>query len=437
MIASEVNFDGIVGPTHHYAGLSHGNVASMTHKKSISNPKQAALQGLAKMRLLLDLGLTQVVLPPHERPDLKLLRNLGFSGSDAAVLEQAYRTDPAILSAASSASSMWTANAATVSPSSDCADDRVHFTPANLISNLHRSIESSTTARVLKAIFPDESKFAHHDPLSPASQMGDEGAANHTRLCENYDAKGIEIFTYGRVAGDSSLPGPKRFPARQTLEASQAIARLHQLDPANVIFVQQNPDAIDAGAFHNDVVCVGNQNVLFFHERAFVESPALQGRGIIEIKVTESQIPLPIAISTYLFNSQLITLPNHSMMLIAPTECEQNQQVRDFLNHLLSQATPIKSMRYVDVRQSMSNGGGPACLRLRVVLREDQLAAINQAVLFTPTLHEQLKSWVEKHYRDTLQADDLRDPQLLKESRDALAELSALLRLGPIYDFQK
>ena len=28
-MAYEVNFDGLVGPTHNYAGLSYGNVASL------------------------------------------------------------------------------------------------------------------------------------------------------------------------------------------------------------------------------------------------------------------------------------------------------------------------------------------------------------------------------------------------------------------------
>ena len=50
--AREFNFDGLVGPSHNYAGLSFGNVASFSNVKSASNPKQAALQGLAKMRAL-------------------------------------------------------------------------------------------------------------------------------------------------------------------------------------------------------------------------------------------------------------------------------------------------------------------------------------------------------------------------------------------------
>src|SRR5207248_5247403 len=112
--AFEINFDGLVGPTHNYAGLSYGNVASMKNKASISSPKQAALQGLEKMRLLEGLGVKQAVLPPHERPQLATLRALGFRGSDGDVLRGAQREDAALLAAVCSSSNMWAANAATV-----------------------------------------------------------------------------------------------------------------------------------------------------------------------------------------------------------------------------------------------------------------------------------------------------------------------------------
>src|SRR3954469_13600147 len=131
MNAYEVNFDGLVGPTHNYAGLSYGNVASMKHKLSVSNPRQAALEGLEKMKFLASLGVKQAVLPPHERPHLQTLRRLGFSGSDADVLRTAQQRDPTLLAMVSSASTMWTANAATISPSADSEDHRAHFTPAN------------------------------------------------------------------------------------------------------------------------------------------------------------------------------------------------------------------------------------------------------------------------------------------------------------------
>src|SRR6266516_5738796 len=267
---TEINFDGLPGPTHNYSGLAEGNLASERHKSLASNPRQAALQGLAKMKTLVDRGFAQGVLPPHERPDIAALRALGFAGSEKDVLATAARQAPQLLAACSSAAAMWAANAATDSPSADTADGRVHFTPANLVAHFHRSLEAATTTRVLRAIFADERRFAVHEPLPPAQQLGDEGAANHTRFTAADNAAGIELFVYGRVAFDVEAPAPRRFPARQTREASEAVARRHALAPQRTLYAQQHPDAIDAGVFHNDVIAVGSGSVLFCHERAFV-----------------------------------------------------------------------------------------------------------------------------------------------------------------------
>src|SRR5207248_4434793 len=131
----EVNFAGLPGPTHNYSGLAEGNLASERHRSRVSNPRQAALQGLAKMKALADRGFAQAVLPPHERPDMAALRAVGFAGDDSAMLRSAAKAAPQLLAACSSAAAMWVANAATVSPSTDTADARVHFTPANLVSH--------------------------------------------------------------------------------------------------------------------------------------------------------------------------------------------------------------------------------------------------------------------------------------------------------------
>ena len=126
MNAWEVNFDGLVGLTHHYAGLSFGNEASTRHRFQVSNPRQAAKQGLLKMKALADAGFPQAVIPPHERPFIPVLRQLGFSGSDEQVLEKVARQAPHWLSSVSSASPMWVANAATIAPSADTLDGKVH-----------------------------------------------------------------------------------------------------------------------------------------------------------------------------------------------------------------------------------------------------------------------------------------------------------------------
>jgi succinylarginine dihydrolase len=448
LTAFEVNFDGLVGPTHNYAGLSYGNRASMTYRGTTSSPRQAALQGLAKMKFLADLGLKQAVLPPQDRPHLSTLRRLGFTGSDADVLAKAHREDPVLLAAVCSSSSMWAANSATVSPAPDTSDGRAHFTPANLISLFHRSLETATTSAALCAIFGDERFFTHHPALPATSHFADEGAANHTRLCARHGEPGIEIFTYGRAASDTTAGMPARFPARQAREASQAIARLHGLDPARTFFVQQDPAAIDAGAFHNDVVAVGNEHVLFCHERAFAHQQrtldevrrtfaANCGRELDVIEVAEAVVPLADAVSSYLFNSQLVTLPDGTMALIAPIESRENPRTRAFLEDLISRRGPISAAHHLDLRQSMQNGGGPACLRLRVVLTDEALRATHQSVFLTDALAQQLARWIERHYRETLGADELVDPQLLAESRAALDELTSILKLGSLYEFQQ
>ena len=443
----EVNFDGIVGPTHNYAGLSYGNIASQKHGNTTANPKQAALQGLAKMKFLADLGVAQAVLPPQERPAVGFLRRLGFQGDDAAVLAGAGHESPALLVTACSASCMWAANAATVSPSADTDDRRVHFTAANLISQPHRAIEAGSTAAVLRAIFNDDSAFAHHTPLPASAHLGDEGAANHTRLGGHEHGPGIELFVYGRSAFDTAAPGPQVYPARQTREASTAIARLHRLDPKRTVFAQQNPAAIDAGVFHNDVIAVGHHNVLLYHREAFLPPDAVLeelrgkfaatcGRPLIGIEVTREQVFLADAVKTYLFNSQLVTLPDGAMTLVCPQECGEHQAVARLLDEIVASENPIGSVRFVDVRQSMNNGGGPACLRLRVLLTADEIRLAHQGVFLSDELYHRLVAWVEKHYRDQLNLADLADPQLLEESRTALDELSEILELGAIYPFQ-
>jgi succinylarginine dihydrolase len=447
MQAFEANFDGLVGPTHNYAGLSFGNVASRNNEKSAANPKSAAKQGLRKMKRLADLGFHQGVLPPLERPSLKLLRNVGFTGTDAAVIERAATEAPALLAAASSASAMWTANAATVSPSADTSDGRVHFTPANLSAKLHRAIEHEETRRSLSAIFSDEARFRIHHALPGTPALGDEGAANHTRLCSEYGAKGVEFFVYGRSEYGGQGAEPKRFPARQTLEASRAVARLHGLSDDATVFAQQLPDVIDAGVFHNDVIAVGNCNTLFCHQRAFRDqasvyeqlSTKLQAHGgaFNAIEVPEDEVSVADAVSSYLFNSQLLNAPDGRQVLVVPQECRENARVAKYLDSLKDRSTSIDEVLVFDLRESMKNGGGPACLRLRVVLNEMELAAVNPGVWINDALFAKLDTWIDTHYRDRLAPEDLADPGLLAESRAALDVLTGILGLGSIYDFQR
>lgn len=441
MKAREVNFDGLVGLTHHYAGLSFGNEASTKHQFRVSNPKLAAKQGLLKMKALADAGFVQGVIAPQERPNVPVLRQLGFTGSDEQVVARVAKQAPNLLSAASSASSMWVANAATVSPSSDSMDGKVHLTVANLNNKFHRACEAPTTESLLQAIFRNEDYFSVHGALPQVGMFGDEGAANHNRLGGAYGEPSVQLFVYGREEAKAGLI-PARYPARQTLEASHAVARLNQVNPELLVFAQQNPAVIDQGVFHNDVIAVSNRQALFCHEQAFLHQHELYETlhkkvpGFMPIEVPTNRVSVADAVSTYLFNSQLLSREDGSMMLILPEEARQHAGVWRYLNELLAADNPVSELKVFDLRESMANGGGPACLRLRVVLNEAEQQAVNPAVIMNDVLFGKLNHWVDRWYRDSLTQADLADPLLLREGRDALDELTHILDLGSVYPFQ-
>lgn len=434
----EANFDGLVGPTHHYAGLSFGNVASTRNAKLVSHPKKAALQGLAKAARLRDLGLRQGILPPLKRPRLDTLRALGFTGSDSSVIERAFRSVPQLLSACYSASSMWVANSATFTPSVDAADGKAHFTAANLSSKFHRSLEPKQTAANLRMIFAGAS-FVHHDAVLP--QFGDEGAANHARLAPQHGAPGLELFVFGgSVLQDGVFAKPKKFPARQSIEASQVVRATHGLSESAAIFAQQNPDAIDAGVFHNDVVAVANENVFLLHEKAYAAQSELKanlvaawagvsgGAPLHLIEIADSELPLEDAIRSYFFNSQLVTLAPGKMAMICPDECRETESVKRAIDGLIADGnSPVKEVLYFDVRESMQNGGGPACLRLRVVLTPEQEAEVHPGAWLTEAREAAIAEWIGEYYRDRLVFDDLGDPKLFHEVHSAMDALEGVL----------
>ncbi|WP_118857628.1 N-succinylarginine dihydrolase [Sphingomonas mesophila] len=405
----EINFDGIVGPSHNYAGLSLGNLASARNAGSVSRPRAAALQGIDKMRANLALGLAQGVFMPQPRPAREWLERLGTDLREA---------DPAIAANAMSASSMWAANAATVSPAPDAADRRCHLTVANLSTMPHRSHEWPATLAQLRLAFARDA-FAVH---APVPSFGDEGAANHMRLAGAHGEPGVEIFVYG-VSG-----GP--FPARQHVEASRAVARLHRLDPERTFFAAQSEEAIAAGAFHNDVVAVANGRVLFAHQQAFADKAALsvwcEGRidGFELVEVASADVPLADAVRSYLFNSQLVTLPGGEMCLIAPSECAETPSVKAWIDAHLKSNGAIRRVEFVDVRQSMANGGGPACLRLRV---QCETAAIDPRFVVDEARLERIAAVIARHWPEEIDSADLQRPALaetvIAARRALLAEL--------------
>ncbi|WP_439534811.1 N-succinylarginine dihydrolase [Polymorphobacter sp.] len=413
----EINVDGLIGPTHNYAALSPGNIASQSNAGRVSRPRAAALQGLEKMRFVMRLGLPQAFLLPHERPHLPTLRALGFAGTDDQVCAAAWDADPSLFAQAMSASAMWTANAATVSAAPDTADGSIHLSVANLSRMPHRSHEPLDTEAQLRLAFAHPNFHIH--PALPAA-YGDEGAANHMRLAPHHDGPGLEIYVYGEDGG--------RFPARQSRRASEAIARRHGV--ANTLFIQQSPAAIDAGAFHNDVVAVANGPVLFSHEQAFATAPDLPAWARW-IEVPAATVPLADAISSYLFNSQLLTLPDGSMALIVPDECRTTPSVANYLQMLINGDTPIRHLHIVNVRESMRNGGGPACLRLRVVADPNH---IDPRFRLSEARADALHQLIETRWPEQISPADLGTPDLWHHARTSRAELLKLLEIKPPAD---
>ena len=413
----EINFDGIIGPSHNYSGLSLGNLASTGNKGNVSHPRAAALQGIDKMRHNLRLGLAQGFFLPHPRPDRAWLAELGTTIEDV----------PASLRpAAFSASAMWAANAATVSPAPDCADARTHLTAANLGTMAHRSHEWPATLAQLRIAFADARHFAVHPPIP--GPYGDEGAANHMRLAPRHDAPGVEVFVYGKGGGD--------FPARQHVEASRAVARFHRLDPERTLFVCQSEEAIAAGAFHNDVVAVANENVLFAHEKTFDDRPAFYAelrRLLPEVEIVEvpdAAVPLADAIKSYLFNAQLVTLPDGGGMgLVLPEEARETPGVWTWLERMVAGNGPIRRLLVVDVRQSMANGGGPACLRLRVAADP---AAIDPRFLADAAKLDLVSDVIARHWPEHIAPDDLLDPALWAQMEEGRRALNAALDLSEL-----
>lgn len=437
----ELQLDGLVGPSHHYAGLSSGNLACTTNAHQQSNPREAALQGLAKMKHVAGLGVPQMVMPPVMHDVFALLRQYGFAGNETQMLERAYQTAPNLLASVFSASSMWTANAGTVTPSCDSQDGKVHFTPANLVSKLHRANEPKHTQSLLMQLFPNSERFEHHAPLVASAALSDEGAANHMRLYD-MDAdvqgakRGLNLFVYGVEEGQGIEN--KQYLPRQHKTACAMIARQHGWSADAHFLMKQTAQAVDAGVFHNDVIAMSAGNFLAYHEAAYDENQPETAAALKKLRemewltlemIPEAELSLEDAVSTYLFNSQLLVI-EEEIHVIAPAECAENTAARAVFDRLItSDKNAVSSVEYLNLRESMRNGGGPACLRLRVPLTNEELAAVHQPALMSDGLYEHLCEWVKKYYRDRLSLADFQEVSMVEEMRSASSELADILQL--------
>lgn len=429
----EVNFDGLPGPTHLYGGLSADNLASKENKDLLSNPRLAALQSLEKIKFLADKGFKQAILPPHPRPNYDFLELQGYQGSKLEKIRNAAAQDPEIIQVVMSSSFMWTANAATYTPGLDNEAGENCLTTANLITNIHRSTEAFHTYKIFRNIF-ENTDIKLFPPL-PAT-VGDEGAANHIRFAEEHGCKGLELFVYSYSIG-LDIAAPEHFDGRQCLEASMAVIEAHELTEDKVVLAQQNPASIDAGVFHNDVISTGNLNFFIVHEFAFVNQELviqelkekyknITGADLICHEVADSDLSLEEAVDSYFFNSQILGSKDH-MLWIAPSECKENKKVSSYINKLIEdQANPIKEVYYIDLKQSMLNGGGPACLRLRMVLSEEQIKNSRQEVFYTEKLYKNLKACIKEFYPDKLSILDVLEAEKLEVFDKAYQELNGI-----------
>jgi succinylarginine dihydrolase len=192
------------------------------------------------------------------------------------------------------------------------------------------------------------------------------------------------------------------------------------------------------------VIAVGYGSTLLCHEHAWLRQDAVLadlqarvGESFTPIVVHASEVSVDDAVGSYLFNSQLLPRTDGALVLVAPAECRENARVAAYLDTLLGGGGPIVELVAFDLKQSMRNGGGPACLRLAVELTAAERAAIEPRVFLDDALAGELDAWIRRNYRDRLAPDDLADPALLDETRRALDELTRIMQLPPVYSFQR
>ena len=424
----EIQIDRIVGPTHHFGGLGVGNIASKTNAGEVSNPAAAALQGLDKMRMVAQLGVPQLILPPQTRPASGMLQSLGFRDPQWRTLLD---DNPELFSAAMSSSAMWNANAATVTPAIDNQSNQLTMTIANLNASLHRSIEPCNTELELAKALGCASQIM--PPLAMGSALRDEGAANHMRLGTGENTPGINVFVYGD--GDSS---PTQFWPRQSRAACEAIARRHQLSTENTFFLKQHPQAIDAGAFHNDVVAMSHHNLWVHHELAYWKAgETLQQieeryRELNDVELNRIEIPdedlsIADAVSTYLFNSQIVSPPDSRRpVVLCPSDVREHDGAKKIVRDLCQRGI-FREACYVALNQSMSGGGGPACLRLRIPVTTRTLNSVPKLNQWTEEIDQQLRNAIERHYPTEITLEKLTDPSILSQAENAASAIQGIL----------
>jgi succinylarginine dihydrolase len=428
----EFNIDGLIGPTHHFGGLGVGNVASETNRNKIAHPKAAALEGLSKMRKLHELGIPQFYLPPPVRPNCRWMEAMGFRTNDPSDWRHCASQFPSLFSSSLSSSFMWMANAATCSSSVDTIDGLGRIVIANLAASLHRGQENLERHAQLRRLFQHVSTIEVIEALPSLVPLRDEGAANGMRFWNPTNHQGIYVFAFGERNSNTTQTAtpakesvhPHVYPSRQTSLASQLVARSLRIRDSRSLFVQQHPKAIDAGVFHNDVIATSHENFLFVHESAYVdqcnqldrisETFRNQCGGKLGILVvTEEELSLSEAVSTYLFNSQIVTRSDGSWCMLCPIECLNSPAAVQVLRRVQHQESRLGAIEFVSLKESMANGGGPACLRLRAYASDADI----ERIPFGARIHDDSLAFLERvitsEYPDSVHLDDFLDLTLV------------------------
>lgn len=427
----EFNIDGLIGPTHHFGGLGIGNIASESNRSRLSHPRRAALEGLSKMRKLHELGIPQFFLPPPKRPNGAWLRSIGFDQSNPDDWKRCFDCFPTVFSSALSSSFMWMANAACVSAGVDSSDGKNRVVVANLAASLHRGQEREERFAQLASMFRHSGETEVVRGLPGLTPLRDEGAANIMRLWNAQRDQGIYVFVFGErerntiEVNQSTSPvrQPAIHPSRQTSLASRLVSNLLRIPSSRSLFVQQHPEAIDAGAFHNDVIATSHENFLLVHSRAFQDQPRelerisdtfrqQNGDSLRILEVDETELTLEQAVATYLFNSQIVTQRDGSWAMLCPVECQQSESAQRVLRRIQQVESRIRDIEFVSLRESMANGGGPACLRLRAYATKRELATLPARYRIDDQSLAFLGRFIESEYPESVRLSDFLDNDL-------------------------
>ncbi|MEM7558560.1 MAG: N-succinylarginine dihydrolase, partial [Planctomycetota bacterium] len=164
---------------------------------------------------------------------------------------------------------------------------------------------------------------------------------------------------------------------------------------------------------------------------------------LCRIEVSQAELPMEEAVASYFFNSQLLSpsqlegseglddfrYEDSGMVLVCPGQCLEIDSARQLIERLIADpGNPISAVHYVTLAESMANGGGPACLRLRVSLCEEELAQVDSRFRVTPESLDKLRSVIEREYPDRLVGSDFLNADCRQQIRKATECLrSALL----------